>query len=118
MIPKLPDDAHGTYATQSLFVLGLLVCEVLPCPISAMLAMKSISCHPQTTQIARGYVRCKFSQLVADHVLCYRDIIVLLAVVDLKLQADEIRENGSGACLRLDRDLSFTGLRSRNREAL
>lgn len=63
-------------------------------------------------------VRRKFSQLVSDHVFRYGDIIVLLPVVDLKLQADEVGQNRSGARLRLDRGLAFTGLNSCNREAL
>jgi hypothetical protein len=40
MIPKLPFDA---YATQSLFVLGLLVCEVLPCAANVKLAIRPSS---------------------------------------------------------------------------
>ena len=38
-----------------------------------------------------GYVRREFSQLATDHVLRYCDIIVLLAVVNLELQANEVR---------------------------
>jgi hypothetical protein len=45
MIPKLPYDAH---AAEPLLVLGLLVCEVLPCPVGATLAIYSQARHPQT----------------------------------------------------------------------
>lgn len=66
----------------------------------------------------RVNVRREFSQFVSDHILGYRDIIVLLAVVDLELQANKIRQDGSRARLCLDRGLSFAGLRSCNGEAL
>lgn len=63
-------------------------------------------------------VRRKFSQLVPNHVLCYCDIIVLLAVVDLELQADKVGQDGGGACLRLDRGLSLASLCAHNGETL
>ena len=115
MIPKLPYDAH---ATQSLFVLGLLVCEVLPCPAERVsLALFGLElCNMRFK--ATGYVRRKFSQLVTDHVLRYCDIIVFLAIVDLELQTHEVWEDSRGARLCLDGRLSFAGLRSRNGEAL
>ena len=46
--------------------------------------------------------RGKFSQLVAHHVLRNRHVMVDLAVVHLKLQPDEIRQNGRAARLCLD----------------
>lgn len=62
------------------------------------------------------YVRRKFSQLVSDHVLGYCDIIILLAVVDLELEANKVRQDSRRAGLCLDRSLSFAGLCSRDRE--
>ena len=59
-------------------------------------------------------IRRKFSQLVSNHVLRYCDIVVLLSVVDLELEAYKIRQDGRRARLRPDRGLFFAGLRSRN----
>lgn len=61
-------------------------------------------------------VRRKFSQLVSDHVLGYCDIIVLLAVVHLELQANKVRQDGRRARLRLDWGLSLASLCARNGE--
>lgn len=59
-------------------------------------------------------IRRKLSQLVADHVLRYCDIVVLLSVVDLEFEANKIRQDGRRARLCPDWGLFFAGLRSRN----
>lgn len=40
---------------------------------------------------------------MADHLLSDGEVVVLLAVVDLELEAHKVRKDGSGARLRLDR---------------
>lgn len=44
------------------------------------------------------------------HVLCDRYIVIYLPVVYLKLQAHKIRQDGSRACLSLDRNDALAGL--------
>lgn len=73
--------------------------------------------HPWIVK-TQGDVRREFSQLVTDHILRYRDIIVLLSIVDLEPEPDEIRKDRSRARLRLDWGLSFTGPHSCNGEAV
>lgn len=52
----------------------------------------------------------ELAQLVADHILRYRDRGVHLAVVDLKVHADEAGEDGGGAGLGADGRGVFAGL--------
>lgn len=59
---------------------------------------------------ARRNLLRELAQLVADHVLRYRDRGVHLAVVDLKVHADEAWEDGGGAGLGADGRGVFSGL--------
>ena len=92
-----------------LLVLGLLVCEALA---------SSAHCnqHLQPNMDAHQYLRREFSQLVSDHVLCYSHVMVDFAIVHLKDQTHEVRQDGRAACLSLDRRCSFSRLRSYYRE--
>jgi hypothetical protein len=46
--------------------------------------------------------RRELAQLVADHVLRYRELMVDLAIVNLKFEADEVGEDSSGARVCFD----------------
>jgi len=60
--------------------------------------------------------RRKLSQLVSHHLLGDQDLQVVLAIVDLELQADEVGKDRGGARLRLDRGNPLAGLRPYNGE--
>jgi hypothetical protein len=57
-------------------------------------------------------VRCKFSQLVSDHVFGYGNIQIGFAIVYLELLANKVWQDGCGACLSLDRRYLLAGLGS------
>lgn len=48
-------------------------------------------------------VRCKFSQLVSNHVFCNCNVEIVLPVVDLKFEADKVWQDGGRPCLCFDR---------------
>jgi len=58
----------------------------------------------------RRDVRCKFSQLVSNHVLCYGKVDIILPVVYLKFEADKVWEDGCRPCLCPDWQNAFAGL--------
>lgn len=60
-------------------------------------------------RVGRDNILRELAQLVADHVLRYRDRGVHLAVVDLKVHADEAGEDGGGAGLGADGRGVFAG---------
>lgn len=44
----------------------------------------------------------ELAQFVSDHVLCHREFVVDLPIVNLKLQTDKVRQNRCGAGMCLD----------------
>jgi hypothetical protein len=65
-----------------------------------------------------GHSRCKFAQLVSDHVLGNHDGQVVLAIVNFESEPDKVGEDGRGSGLRSDGGHPFAGLLGPdNREA-
>ncbi len=64
-----------------------------------------------TLEVAGGR---KFTQFVANHVFCHVDGQKAFAVVDEKVQADEIRRDGGSTRPSLDRRAIIHGLRGSN----
>ena len=51
---------------------------------------------------------------MSHHVLRDRHLDIVLAIMDLELEADEIRQDGCGASLGADGKTSFAGLGARD----
>lgn len=98
---------HDPSARPPLLVLRLLVHESFPGPAQSASSFNH--------SVGRTCLRRELSQLVTDHVFGYPHIMVYLAIVHLKNEADEVGQDGSTAGLGLDRRDSFARLRTGNR---
>lgn len=96
---------------QSLIVYLFFVCLYVNC----FLVLRQYTCQlsPLYTHVLNAMldvdIRCELSQFASNHILCYSNVRVRLAIVDLKLVADEDRQNSRGACLRFDRGRFLAG---------
>ncbi|KAL2821687.1 hypothetical protein BJX63DRAFT_223988 [Aspergillus granulosus] len=89
------------------FVLRHLICESLPSPVrnkTRSAIMINLDPEPEHST-CRGweYIRNVLPQLISNHLLSDQNILVRLAIVHGEPQADEVREDCSGALLRPDR---------------
>lgn len=105
MIPITPLYASSAHF---LFVLRVLVRELLACTRP--------TCQLTTPQVPIGghgnsvmNIRREFSQLASNHVFCYGDVYVILAIMDLEFMAHENRKDRRRARLRLDRRCLLAG---------
>ena len=72
----------------------------LPAPQSFILRLRILELLPRRAELA---------QFVPHHILCHRDIVVDLAIVHLKFETHEVREDGCGTGLRFDGNLALSG---------
>lgn len=64
------------------------------------------------------YSRRKLSKLVTDHILCYPNVVVDLAIVDLEDETNEVGKDGCAPGLRLDRGCALACLGTDNWKAV